>query len=317
MLEIEVEKLFKEGKRKFKLELLSGKEGLTKKIKVCEINRPGLALTGYFDDFPFERLQVLGNGEMSYLRKLPSQKARQVLEKLLSYDIPCFVITRNLVPPQELIDVSCEKKIALFKTPLLTSEFISKVTAYLEDKFAPTTTVLGVLVEVYGIGVLILGESGIGKSECALELVKRGHRMVADDVINIKRKTGGILEGSGEELIRHHMEVRGLGIINVATLFGIGAVKDTNSIELVIRLEEWKENKEYDRLGLTEKTTSILEVKLPKLLIPVRPGRNIAIITEVAAMNQRLKSEGYYSAYELNKRLINEMARKKEEKGEK
>ncbi|MCK5533873.1 HPr(Ser) kinase/phosphatase [bacterium] len=316
MPEIEVRKLFKEGKKKIKLELLSGEDGLDRKISVCEINRPGLALTGYFDDFPFERLQVLGNGEMSYLRKLSQGKRKQVLEKVLSYNIPCFVITRNLVSPQELIDVSRKKKIALFRTSLLTSKFISKITAYLEDKFALRTTILGVLVEVYGMGVLILGKSGIGKSECALGLVKKGHRLIADDVVDITRKTGQFLVGTGNELIRHHMEVRGMGIINVATLFGIGAVKDVNSIELIVRLEEWRENKVYDRVGLDEKLVSILGVRLPELLIPVRPGRNTAMIIEVAAMNQRLKNEGRHSAYELNKRLIREMKLKRDKKSE-
>ncbi len=316
MLGIEVRKLFTEGKKKFKIELLSEEEGLDKKIRVCEINRPGLALTGYFDDFPFERLQVLGNGEMSYLWKLSPQKREQVLKELFSYKIPCLVITRNLNFPQELVDVARNKKIALFRTSLLTSKFISRITAYLEDKFAPRTTILGVLVEVYGMGVLILGDSGIGKSECALELVKRGHRLVADDVVDITRKTGEFLVGSGNELIRHHMEIRGLGIINVATLYGMGAVKDVNSIELIIRLEEWRENKVYDRLGLDEKIINILGIKLSELLIPVRPGRNTAIIIEVAAMNQRLKNEGRHSAYELNRRLIREMKLKRDKKSE-
>ncbi len=302
-MNLRVEELYIEQKDKLSLELVTGQEGLQRKITVPDINRPGLALAGYYDYFAFERIQVLGRTELSYLQGLGPDKGREIFRKLLEWDVCCFVITQGLEPPEELVRAVEGKHVAVFRSVMPTTKLIADLTIYLEDKLAPETSLHGTLVDVYGIGALILGKSGIGKSECALDLVERGHRLVADDLVDIKRTAEGILMGSGPELIRHHMEIRGLGIINIKNLFGIGAIRDRKRVELVINIEEWDENKEYDRLGLDEMTYTILDVELPRIVIPVRPGRNLSIIIEVAAMNQRLKKSGYHTAREFNKTL--------------
>ncbi len=304
MINLRIEELYMEQKDKLSLELVAGQNGMHRKINVPDINRPGLALAGYFDYFAFERIQVLGRTELSFLQGLSGDRVHEIFQKLLQWDVCCFVITQGLEPPQELLDASADKPIAIFKSLMPTTKLIADLTIYLEDKLAPETSLHGTLVDVYGIGALILGKSGIGKSECALDLVERGHRLVADDLVDIKRTAERILMGSGPELIRHHMEIRGLGIINIKNLFGIGAIRDRKRIELVINIEEWDENKEYDRLGLDELVYNILDVELPRIVIPVRPGRNLSIIIEVAAMNQRLKKSGYHTAREFNKTLI-------------
>ncbi len=307
MINLLVEEFYLEEKKKLSLELVAGREGLTRKITVPDINRPGLALAGYFDYFAFERIQVLGRTELSFLKGLGSQQTRAIFDKLLQWEVCCFIITQGMEPPEELLQASEGKDVPIFKSLMPTTKLIADLTIYLEDKLAPETSLHGTLVDVYGIGVLILGKSGIGKSECALDLVERGHRLVADDLVDIKRTAERILMGSGPELIRHHMEIRGLGIINIKNLFGIGAIRDRKRVELVTTIEEWDETKEYDRLGLDELTYSILDIDLPRIIIPVRPGRNLSIIIEVAAMNQRLKKSGYHTAKEFNKTLISWM----------
>jgi HPr kinase/phosphorylase len=304
MINLRLEELFLEQKDKLTLELVGGQNGLAHRITVPDINRPGLALAGYFDYFAYERIQVLGRTELSFLQGLGTDRVREIFEKLLQWDVCCFIITQGLEPPRELMEASVDKDVAIFTSLMPTTKLIADLTIYLEDKLAPETSLHGTLVDVYGIGALILGKSGIGKSECALDLVERGHRLVADDLVDIKRTAERILMGSGPELIRHHMEIRGLGIINIKNLFGIGAIRDRKRIELVINIEEWDENKEYDRLGLDELVYNILDVELPRIIIPVRPGRNLSIIIEVAAMNQRLKKSGYHTAREFNKTLI-------------
>jgi HPr kinase/phosphorylase len=304
MINLRLEELYLEQKDKLTLELVAGENGLQHKITVPDINRPGLALAGYFDYFAYERIQVLGRTELSFLQGLGTDRVREVFQKLLQWDVCCFIITQGLEPPRELMEASVDKDVAIFTSLMPTTKLIADLTIYLEDKLAPETSLHGTLVDVYGIGALILGKSGIGKSECALDLVERGHRLVADDLVDIKRTAERILMGSGPELIRHHMEIRGLGIINIKNLFGIGAIRDRKRIELVINIEEWDENKEYDRLGLDELVYNILDVELPRIIIPVRPGRNLSIIIEVAAMNQRLKKSGYHTAREFNKTLI-------------
>ncbi|MBI5554750.1 MAG: HPr kinase/phosphorylase [Elusimicrobia bacterium] len=300
---VTVKEFLKEKQSQMKLKLLAGAAALDKKITVFDVNRPGLALAGYFKYFAFERIQVMGMTELSYLAELDQKRLQEILERLFSYDLVCFVITRSLEPPQELIKLADEREVAVLRTPLNTITFINEVTTYLEEKFAPTTSVHGVLIDVYGVGTLILGESGIGKSECALELVKRGHRLVADDVVDIRRKSSTLLIGKGMELIKYHMEIRGLGIIDIRNLFGAGAIRNDTEIDLIIQMEEWDSKREYDRLGLDEITYEILGVEVPKLVIPIRPGRNIAAIVEVAAMNWRLKKTGYFSAHEFDKKL--------------
>lgn len=307
MINLLVEEFYLEQKEKMSLELVTGQEGLRSKITVPDINRPGLALAGYFDYFAYERIQVLGRTELSFLQGIEREHVRTIFRKLLEWDVCCFIITQGLEPPEELLLAVQGRPVSVFKSTLPTTKLIAELTIYLEDKLAPETSMHGTLVDVFGVGVLILGKSGIGKSECALDLVERGHRLVADDLVDIKRTAERILMGSGPELIRHHMEIRGLGIINIKNLFGIGAIRDRKRIELVATIEEWDDKKEYDRLGLDELTYSILEVELPRIIIPVRPGRNLSIIIEVAAMNQRLKKSGHHTAREFNKTLISWM----------
>lgn len=294
------------------LTLLAGKKGLNREITVSEINRPGLALSGYVDYFPSERVQIMGLGEHNYLATFKPLERRQAVHKVFSYksNLPCVVLTRGIKPHREVLQVADALKLPVLRSGLVTAHLIGELTVYLEEKLAPTTTVHGVLMNIYGLGVLLAGDSGIGKSECALELIKRQHMLVADDVVEIKQRLGGILWGTGADVIRHHMELRGLGIIDVQKIFGVGTVLDRTRIEMVIRFEEWKPGVEYDRVGLTERTTSILGVRVPEIVMPVRPGRNLAVLVEVAALNQRLKYKGQFTAKDFNEKLIALMARK-------
>ena len=303
---IAIADILREKEGDLELTLLAGQKGLARQVTVSEINRPGLALSGYLDYFPSERIQILGLGEHSYLSTVPSARRLEILEKVFSYNknLPCIIMTRRLNPHPEVLKVADKLKLPLLRSGLLTAHLIGELTVYLEEKLAPTTTVHGVLMDVYGLGVLLVGDSGIGKSECALELIKRGHMLVADDVVEIKSRLGGLLFGTGAELIRHHMELRGVGIIDVQKIFGVSTILDRTRIELVIRLEEWQQTVEYDRVGLSEQTTSILGVRVPEIVMPVRPGRNLAVLVEVATLNQRLKYRGQFTAQEFNKKLI-------------
>lgn len=308
---ITVGTFLQEKNEDLKLELLAGVEGLQRPIKVSEVNRPGLAFTGYYEHFPAERIQIIGMAEYAFLNALTSDKQADVLEKVFSFpDLPCCILSRGLEPLPELIKATQKFKVPLLRTSLRSSQLMGELIFYLEDKMAPSTNMHGVLVSVYGLGVLIIGNAGIGKSECALELVKRNHMLVADDVVEIFQRSGGLLVGRGEEIIRHHMEVRGLGIIDVRSLFGIGFILDEARIELVIRLEDWNTNGEYERVGLEEHCTTILDVKVPEIVLPVGPGRNLAVLVEIASLNQRLKNKGHYTAQELNQRLIQIMSQR-------
>lgn len=306
-----VSDLLKEKQKDLDLALLAGAKGVRREVTVSEINRPGLALSGYLDYFPSERVQILGLGEHSYLFTLTAARRHAVAEKVFSYkNLPCIVVTRGIKPHAEILQAADKAKVPLIRSGLTTAHLIGELTVYLEEKLAPTTTIHGVLMNVYGLGVLLVGDSGIGKSECALELIKRGHMLVADDVVEVKQRLGGFLFGTGAELIRHHMELRGVGIIDVQKIFGVGSVLDRTRIEMVIRLEEWKQTVEYDRVGLQEQATSILGVRVPEIVMPVRPGRNLAVLVEVATLNQRLKYRGHFTAQDFNKRLIAMMAKK-------
>ncbi len=308
---ITVGTFLQEKNEELKLELLAGVEGLQRPIKVSEVNRPGLALTGYFENFPSERIQIIGTSEYTYLSSLPQEKQKEVLEKVLSLpDVPCFILARGLEPLPEMQKAHQKFRVPLLGTSLTTSQLMGELIFYLEDKMSPSTNVHGVLVSVYGLGVLIMGNAGIGKSECALELVKRGHMLVADDIVEISQRSGGILEGRGEEIIRHHIEVRGLGIIDVRSLFGIGFILDESKIELVIQLTAWDPTHEYERVGLEEHYSTILDIRVPEITLPVGPGRNLAVLVEIASLNQRLKNKGHYTAQELNQRLIQMMSQK-------
>jgi HPr kinase/phosphorylase len=287
------------------LHCIGGRKGLTREIPIPDLNRPGLALSGFFDSFAYNRLQVFGRGEVAYLRKLAADATVDNIRQMFSYSIPCCIFTHNLVPDEHFFAEAERARCPLLQTDLSTAEFSARIMRVLSDLFAPCQSLHGVLVEVYGLGVLILGDSGVGKSETALELIKLGHRLVADDVVEIRCVSGNILLGAGaNKIIAHHMEIRGLGIINITHLFGVGAIRDKKQIQLVVKLEEWDSKKTYDRIGTEEQYMEILGVKIPKLEIPVKPGRNVPIIIETAAMNERLKKMGYNAAREFNKNIL-------------
>lgn len=276
-------------------------------ITSSEVNRPGLQIIGFFDYFDPRRIQILGMVEISYLREFDRQKRAECFDQLLSKKMPVIVVTRSLEIFPELLDAAKKYDVSIIRSDGNTSSVMSALISYLNLHLAPRITRHGVLVEVHGEGVLILGESGVGKSESAVELVKRGHRFVADDAVEIKRVSDKTLVGTAPEIIRHFIEIRGIGIVDIRRLFGMGAVKDTEKIDMVIHLEPWEDGKPYDRLGLVDEYTNILGINIPSVTIPVRPGRNLAIIVEVAAMNNRQKRMGYNAAEELNQRLLSEL----------
>jgi HPr kinase/phosphorylase len=287
------------------LNCLGGRAGLSRTITMPDINRPGLPLSGFFDSFAWQRLHIFGRGENAYLDKLEAGGETESLQRFFSFPLPACVFTHNLAPGKLFMEIAEASGCPVLQTPLASSDFTSRILRVLSDLFAPETTVHGVLVEVYGIGILITGDSGVGKSETALELIERGHRLVADDVVEIRCVNGSIIMGQGaNKIIGHHMEIRGLGIINITHLFGVGAIRDKKQIQLVCALEDWNPQKVYDRIGTDEKTEEILGVKVPMLEIPVKPGRNIPIIVETAAMNERLKKMGYHSAKEFNQNIL-------------
>ena len=269
-----------------------------------EVNRPVLPLIGFFELFDAERIQIFGKGEVRFLNERPRDAVETALDAFFATHPPAVVVTSSLELPANMLSCAEKYDVPLLRTAERTSEFMAALIAYLNVMLAPRITRHGVLVEVYGEGVLILGDSGVGKSETAIELVKRGHRLIADDAVEIKRVSAKSLVGSAPEIIRHYVELRGIGIVDVRRLFGMGAVKDTEKIDLVVTLEPWVQGKMYDRLGLEPQTTEVLGIELPSLTIPVRPGRNLAVVLEIAAMNNRQKRMGYNTAEEFNKRLM-------------
>ncbi|MGZ9586942.1 HPr(Ser) kinase/phosphatase [Paenibacillus marinisediminis] len=291
----------------FHLEILAGKEGMKRIITVDDLHRPGLEMAGFFDYHPTERVQILGKTELTFFETLPEEARKERMRHFVSPDLPCIIVARGLEVSPEITEICDEQQIPLLRSQLSTTTLSSRVTGFLERKLAPTATIHGVLVDVYGVGMLITGGSGIGKSETALELVKRGHRLVADDAVEIRQTSDYQLHGSAPELIRHLLEIRGIGIINVMTLFGAGAIRNNKRISVVIRLENWQQDKQYDRLGLDEETTRILDTDVPLVTVPVRPGRNLAVIIEVAAMNYRLKRMGYNAALQFTNKLTEQI----------
>ncbi|MDD2578488.1 MAG: HPr kinase/phosphorylase [Clostridia bacterium] len=273
-------------------------------ISVADVTRPGLQLAGYFDHFGPDRIQVLGNMETAFLDRLSPEDRYQRLDALFEKGIPCLVLTRNHDASKELIECSQRYRIPILRTEDTTATFISSIVKYLNVELAPKTSLHGVLIEVYGEGILILGESGVGKSETALEVVKRGHRLIADDLVEIRRVSDKTLLGRAPEIIRHLIEIRGVGILDVKELYGVSSVKMQENVNFVINLELWDENKTYERLGVQEETTEILGINVPSITIPVRPGRNLAIIVEVAAINFRQKQMGYNAAKALTDRVF-------------
>ena len=277
------------------------------RLTVEDVARPGLQLAGYFDHFEPMRLLVMGNVEASYLQKLDAVERSIVFDRLFSYKFPAMLVARNIVPDEQCMEMAKKHDVTILRSKEATSTIVSTIIAYLKSALAPSITRHGVLVEVYGEGLLLVGDSGIGKSETAIELLKRGHRLIADDAVEIRRISGNMLVGNAPEVIRNYVELRGIGIINVAKLFGMGAVKAENEINLVVNIVPWKQQTTYDRLGLDEQYTEILGVQIPMNTIPVTPGRNLAVILEVAAMNCRQRRMGYNPAQEFTEQMNRHM----------
>lgn len=305
MKSVTVKKLIED----LKLEEINYPKTETRHITTTEMNRPGIQLAGFFYYFAYERIQIIGKVEDCYLSTLYPDIRQQRFDKLFSYDIPCVIVSRNLEIYDEMLLAAEKYQRKIVRSNLNTTSLIIKLINYLEDKLAPTITLHGVLMDIYGVGVLITGKSGIGKSETAVELIKRGHLLVADDSVEIKG-IGDLLLGEAPELIRHMIEVRGIGIMDIKSLFGVGAIKERTQINLVINLEEWDPNKSYDRLGLDDSYREILGVKVNEVVIPVKPARNVALLIEVAARNYRQKEMGYHAAKEFNERLMSKLADK-------
>jgi len=308
MNDLTVEILYNDNKNRLQLEVLNNKKSFNKKINEREVHRPGLALSGFVDVFTYNRVQVIGNTELAYLETLTPTKREASLRKVFEFDIPCIIITDNNQPSEDFISIANEKKITILKSIFSTTHVIQMLSSYLERMFAPFTTVHGSLVDVYGVGVLITGRSGIGKSEVALDLVERGHRLVADDVVNLIRRTEGILIGTCSETLLHHMEIRGVGIIDVRNIFGVHSIRFQKRVEVELHLEDWKKGKDYDRTGLEDYTIEYLGVSIPIINLPIFPGKNITVLAEVIALNYLLKVYGKFTAKEFNERLIQKIA---------
>ena len=288
----------------FGLEVLRGAKNYQERVIATEdVNRPGLQLTGFFDYFDPERLQVIGLVEITYLSGLSEEERRRRFQMLLEQEIPALIIARGMEPFPECMELAEQYDRTILRCNIPTTEFISNIVTSLHNHLAPRITRHGVLVEVYGAGVLLMGDSGVGKSETAIELVKRGHRLIADDAVEIRRLNNRDLVGTAPELIRHYMELRGIGVVDVRRLFGMSAVKEESNIDMIINLEPWREDAVYDRLGVEENFMKVLEVDVPVTTVPVKPGRNLAVIIEVAAMNNRHKKMGYNSALEFTKQI--------------
>ena len=307
---ITVAQLLKELSQTLELQIKAGTSGLNNKIYSAELNRPGLAFAGFLDVFSNDRIQIVGNTESSYLASLSPEERNTWLEHIFDYEIPCFIITSGQTVPMEFYEMCNNHHVPLLFTPLPTSRFSGQLSHHLERKFAPSCTVHGTLLDVYGLGVLIVGKAGVGKSETALELIEHGHRLVADDVVVLRRITKNLLVGSSSELLKHHMEIRGIGIINVEDLYGVGSVRDEKKISLIIRLKRWDDKEDYERIGLDSKFYNIFDVKIPEYSIPVEPGRNLSILIQVAALYQRLKDTDRNPAEKFNDKLIQLMREK-------
>ena len=305
--------LFEAGHDRFKLTALNGEKGFDNKITDKNLHRPGLALGGYVDLFRYDRVQIMGNTEIRYLNSLPPAQGKSALLRLLEFKIPCVILTDNNTIAEDILKVAADRGIPVFGTPFETTKISYFVADFLDDQFSPQIVVHGSLVDVYGIGVLLIGRSGIGKSEIALDLVERGHRLVADDVVTVTRKGEGILIGAGTDLVKHFMEIRGLGLIDVRSMFGIRAIRYQKRVEIVIELEDWKPNQEYTRTGLDDQSISILDVEVPLVQLPIFPGKNVTVITEVISLNYLLKHYGYDAAKEFSKRLEGVIGQKRKE----
>ena len=311
MAHLTVAHLLAERDEHFELTPLTGQTGLHRQILTSEIHRPGLALSGYTDRFPSERAQVMGETELAYLHDIDTEARRERLNALFQHEMPVLIATKGMQPPTELLEVAAAHDTAVLTTRLSTTEFVYRLSVYLDSVFALRTSQHGTLVDVYGVGLLYTGTSGIGKSECALDLVERGHRLVADDVVSITKKGPDVIVGHASDILGHHMEVRGIGILDVEKLFGIRGVRLQKRIEVVVKLVRWEEGTDYERLGIDEKLTQILGVEVPVVTIPVSPGKNITVISEVIAMNHMLKIYGENTAEQFSQRLAEEIKRRR------
>lgn len=309
---LDVGLFFKENEKRLNLQLLTTREGLRRKITQKNLHRPGLALAGFLELFTFDRVQILGNTEMTYLKNLSEKERRAKFKKVFQYDIPCLIVTDSNPVPPEMIEEANRKKLAILATTYSTTELIHLLSDYLDDKFAPKLTIHGSLVDVYGTGLLITGRSGIGKSEIALDLIERGHRLVADDVVILTKKAEGVLVGSGPEMLKHFMEIRGVGIIDVRQVFGVRAIRLQKRVEVQVELVEWDTKEGYERIGLDEEHKDFLGVKIPYLELPIFPGKSVTVIAEVIALNLHLKVYGYHPARIFNTRLMNVLMNKKQ-----
>jgi HPr kinase/phosphorylase len=310
MPRIKVEKLYNSRNQELELTVLnSNRAGMKKEIHNPDLHRPGLALTGFFERFSNRRIQVLGETEMAYMSRLSIDRLREISRELFERDVPMVIVTKGITPQAEFIDAADRFHTGVFSSRLNTVELINRLSAYLEQVFAPSITVHGTLVDVYGVGLLYTGKSGIGKSEVALDLVERGHRLVADDVIRINRRGTDVIIGTGEELLGHHMEIRGVGIIDIEQLFGIRSIRLQKRVEVEVNLALWSETEEYERLGVEDKRTTILGVEIPFVRVPISPGKNITVISEVIAMNHMLKVYGKDSAMEFSQKLSQRLSR--------
>jgi HPr kinase/phosphorylase len=296
------------------LELIGGKEGLKRVVRFPEVHRPGLSLSGYLKNFVSKRILIFGNEEMAYLRDLNRETRKARLKPILSSKLPAVIIAGKYRPNREIIELCNKEGIPLFLSSLPTGQIVSKMTFLLNEEFYPSITCHGTLVEAFGVGVLIQGDSSVGKSEAALGLIERGHRLISDDVVRLRLREGSYLEGSGPELTRHLMEIRGIGIINVAHLYGAVCVRDDKSVDLVVKLEEWDDRRFYDRIGLEEKFCDILGIKIPYHILPVKPGRDVVLLLETILLNHRLKKMGYDSAKEFNAKLLETISNKQQKR---
>ena len=314
MPKITVEKFLSlnEEKNNFlKVRLITDSIGMNNEIISYEVNRPGMALFGYFKDFAFERIQIFGKGEGNYVLTLAEEKKIDIFEELFKYKMPICIFTYNLIPPESFLEIAKKNNVCVIISELKTMDMIRNIENLIEEELIESHTVHGGLVEVFGVGVLILGKSGVGKSEATLELISKGHRLISDDTVEFKKLNDGRIIGRKNEFIKHNMEVRGIGVVDISRLSGMSAIRDKKRLDLVIELENWNDDEQYDRMGLEEKTYNILNTEIPYIKIPVRSGRNICILIETAAKNFRLKEMGYNSAKELNKNLIAQIEKKK------
>ena len=305
-----VEDLYEKYSKRLELQLIAGKDGMSRQIKLPETERPGLSLSGYLKGYSEKRVLVFGRVEIEYLRDLDHDLRIERLKGILSSKVPAVIVARNFRPPIELTQICNKESIPLFRTPLRTTALFSKLTVILVEEFSPSLSCHGTLVEAFGVGVMIQGDSSIGKSETALGMIERGHRLISDDVVIVRKKEGTYLDGSGPELTRHLLEIRGIGIINVANLYGALCVSESKKIDLIVKLEEWDHGHFYDRVGLEEKYIEMLGVKVPFYVMPVKPGRDVVLLLETVVLNHRLKSMGYNSAKEFNIKLLETISKK-------